>query len=334
MSSIPTNQSTPPVPLLTAHVRPNCPTLTKKQMAWLNKNAIIGYAQTVAAAQTQSSNSSQVRDPGTEYVKEHVLNVFLEEFWTPDNELKTVSILLKVRKYLANYHKAYSEKSHFDPCTQTHPAWEIKAEMAKHSYDVQAVDNLNLYCDMSSAMWNELDAMAIEEYQAMADEANACAAKPPSLSEIYCKATSNQISDPWSPSKPEDVSHNDDNEEDKEDETAKVEAALSNAAAAIKWRAEEKALAAEAKPTSSGDDDNVDVDEAEAGDKDDMEVEDVMEDDAEVGDNGDDEEEEDEMAKVQTALDNAATTLKCKEKAVKNREENVAKEEKEKTRGP
>lgn len=64
-------------------------------------------------------------------------------------------------------------------------AWEIKAEMAKRSCDVQAVDNLDLYHDVSSAMWNELDAMTIEEYQAMADEANVRAAEPPSLSEIY-----------------------------------------------------------------------------------------------------------------------------------------------------
>ena len=57
--------------------------------------------------------------------------------------------------------------------------------MAKCSHDVQVVDNLDLYCDVSSAMWNELDAMAIKEYQAIADEANAHVAEPPSLSEIY-----------------------------------------------------------------------------------------------------------------------------------------------------
>ncbi len=94
MSSIPTNQTTPPAPLLTAHVRPDCPALTKEQTAWLNKNTIMGYAQTVAAAQAQSSNSLQVQGLGTKYVKEHVLNACLEEFWTPDNELKTVSVLL------------------------------------------------------------------------------------------------------------------------------------------------------------------------------------------------------------------------------------------------
>lgn len=94
MSSIPTNQTTPPVPLLTAHIHPDCPALMKKQTTWLNKNAIMGYAQTVAAAQAQSSNSLRVRGPGTEYVKEHVLNAFLEEFWTPDNEPKTMSVLL------------------------------------------------------------------------------------------------------------------------------------------------------------------------------------------------------------------------------------------------
>lgn len=110
-----------------------------------------------------------------------------------------------------------------------------------------------------------------------------------------------------------------------------MEAALANAAAAIKRRAE-KALAAEAKPPSSGDVDNADADEAEAeaGDKDDSEAED----NAEAGDNGDSEEEEDETAKVQAALNNTATTLKRKEEAAKNREEKLAKEGKEKMRGP
>ncbi len=131
--------------------------------------------------------------------------------------------------------------------------------------------------------------------------------------------TAKQISHSWSPSKSGDVS-DDDNNEDEEDETAKMEAALANAAAAIfiKQRAE-KALAAEAKPPSSGDD--ADEAEAEAGDKDDSKVED----NAEAGDNGDNEEEEDETAKVQVALDNAATTLKCKEEAAKNREEKLVK---------
>ncbi len=168
-------------------------------------------------------------------------------------------------------------------------------------------------------------------------EADAAKAKKPKLhtkptksasQKSSGKLTAKQISHLWSPSKSGDVSDDDDNE-DEEDETAKMEAALANAAAAIKRRAE-KALAAEVKPPLSGDDADADEAEAKAGDKDDSEAED----NTEAGDNGGNKEEEDETAKVQAALDNAAATLKCKEEAAKNREEKLTKEVKEKMRGP
>ncbi|SJL02883.1 uncharacterized protein ARMOST_06224 [Armillaria ostoyae] len=47
------------------------------------------------------------------------------------------------------------------------------------------MDNLDLYHDVSAALWAALDVKAVEEYQVMADEVNVCATEPPSLSEIY-----------------------------------------------------------------------------------------------------------------------------------------------------
>ncbi len=73
---------------------PDCPTLLKEHTTWLNENAMIGYAQTVAVAQAQSSSGMQVRGPGVEYVKDNVLNAFLEEFWSPEDEPNMASVLL------------------------------------------------------------------------------------------------------------------------------------------------------------------------------------------------------------------------------------------------
>ncbi|PBK70795.1 hypothetical protein ARMSODRAFT_1017583 [Armillaria solidipes] len=192
-------QTAIPVPPAPRAVRPDCPTLTKEHTTWLNENVMLGYAQVVAAAQAQSSGGKRVRGPGIDYVKDHVLNDFLEKFWSPDDEPKTASVLLKLRKYLANHHKAYSEKTRFDPRTQPPPARrtnakdqfrkvkakEIKAEMAKRSADGNVPDDLDLYRDVSAAMWAALDSDAVEEFQAMAKEANAHAAELPSLGDIY-----------------------------------------------------------------------------------------------------------------------------------------------------
>ncbi len=54
---------------------------------------MIGYAQAVAEAQAQSTGT-RVRGPGVEYVKDNVLNAFLEEFWSTDDEPNTASVLL------------------------------------------------------------------------------------------------------------------------------------------------------------------------------------------------------------------------------------------------
>ncbi len=80
----------PPAP--TAH--PDYPTLTKEHITWLNKNAMLGYAQAIAIVQAQSSGNKRIQGPGIEYVKDHVLSDFLEEFWSPADEPKTASILL------------------------------------------------------------------------------------------------------------------------------------------------------------------------------------------------------------------------------------------------
>ncbi len=57
--------------------------------------------------------------------------------------------------------------------------------MARQSHDGEVTDNLNLYCDVSAALWAALDVKVVEEYQAMADEVNAHATEPPGLSEIF-----------------------------------------------------------------------------------------------------------------------------------------------------
>ncbi|KAK0431342.1 hypothetical protein EV421DRAFT_1743178 [Armillaria borealis] len=115
---------------MTGAWHPNCPTLSKEHTTWLNENAMIGYAQVITEAQAQSTGT-QVRGPGVEYVKDNVLNAFLEEFWSADGEPNTMSVLL------------------FSPI--------IITESLK----------------------------AMEKYQVMADEVNACVTEPPSLSEIY-----------------------------------------------------------------------------------------------------------------------------------------------------
>lgn len=73
---------------------PDCPTLTKEHITWLNKNAMLGYTQAIAVAQAQSSGNKRIRGPGIEYVKDHVLSDFLEEFWSPADKPKTASVLL------------------------------------------------------------------------------------------------------------------------------------------------------------------------------------------------------------------------------------------------
>ncbi|PBK89481.1 hypothetical protein ARMGADRAFT_1083470 [Armillaria gallica] len=156
-------QTAIPVPPAPPTVCPDCPMLTKEHTTWLNENVILGYAQVVTAAQ------------------DHILNEFLEKFWSPDDESKTASVLLKLRKYLANHHKAYSEKTLFNPPK----AKEIKAEMAKRPSNSNIPKDLDLYCDVSATMWVALDSDTVEEYQAMAKEANAHAAELPSLGDIY-----------------------------------------------------------------------------------------------------------------------------------------------------
>ncbi len=57
--------------------------------------------------------------------------------------------------------------------------------MARQSHNGKVTDNLDLYCDVSAALWEALDVKAVEEYQVMADEVNAHVTEPPGLSEIY-----------------------------------------------------------------------------------------------------------------------------------------------------
>ncbi|PBK84044.1 hypothetical protein ARMGADRAFT_1037405 [Armillaria gallica] len=138
-------QTAIPVPPAPHAIHPNCPMLTKEHTTWLNENAILGYAQVVAAVQAQSSGGKRVQGPEIDYVKDHVFNEFLEKFWSPDNEPKTASVLLKLN----------------------------------------ILDDLDLYHDVSVTMWVALDSDTVEEYQAMAEEANTHAAELPSLSDIY-----------------------------------------------------------------------------------------------------------------------------------------------------
>ncbi|KAK0232504.1 hypothetical protein EDD85DRAFT_956381 [Armillaria nabsnona] len=147
---------------------------------WLNENTILGYAQVIVVVQAQSSGGKQ-------------------KFWSPSEEPKMVSILLKVKKYLANHHKAYSVKTQFDPHMQP-PAvhqmnakeqfrkaktQKIEAEMAKCFTDGNVPDDLDVYCDVLAMMWSALDEKAVKEHQAIADEVNKCVTEPPSLSDIY-----------------------------------------------------------------------------------------------------------------------------------------------------
>lgn len=57
--------------------------------------------------------------------------------------------------------------------------------MVKCSADGNIPDDLDLYCDVLAMMWAALDSDTVEEYQAMAEEANAHAAELPSLGNIY-----------------------------------------------------------------------------------------------------------------------------------------------------
>ncbi len=57
--------------------------------------------------------------------------------------------------------------------------------MARQSHNGEVMDNLDLYHDVSAALWAALDIKVVEEYQAMADEVNARVTEPPGLSEIF-----------------------------------------------------------------------------------------------------------------------------------------------------
>ncbi|KAK0437489.1 hypothetical protein EV421DRAFT_1738956 [Armillaria borealis] len=347
----------PPAPPATPAARPDCPTLMKEHITWLNKNAMLGYAQAIAVAQAHD---------------------FLEEFWSPADKPKTASVLLAHPSHQTNAKEQFQKAK----------ADEIKAEMAGQCTNGKVPDDLDLYHEVSASMWGLLDAKAIEEYEAMAAEANAHIAEPPSLANIYMnqslidQATVSLLErliefGPGQLGKVAWVAHcmyedadgkvghvnvkihskswavvpdNDLNSdeyvvavvkwaargfegdkstapsEDQQTATAQAKSAIdkqgacsSKSSSSTSHKNKQLATAKAHQDSTVKLSNTIDDDEEDEADNDDEEDEEDKDDD-----NGD--EDNDESVKVQAALANAATAKKCKEKAAKEAEERVAKE--------
>ncbi len=82
-----------PVSPTPAGSHPDCPTLTGDQGLWLKENFLPGYIQAIDVVKAKKPNAMHVWDPGKEFVREQVLNMFIDEFWDHTNEPNMVSVL-------------------------------------------------------------------------------------------------------------------------------------------------------------------------------------------------------------------------------------------------
>ncbi|KAK0220525.1 hypothetical protein IW262DRAFT_1461775 [Armillaria fumosa] len=145
-------------------LHPDCPMLMGDQGLWLKENFLPGYIQAIDIAKAKKPDASHVRGPGKDFVKDHALNVFINEFWGPTKEPNMVSVLQKVKKYLENHYK------NFD-----------KAILPERNVP----NDLDMFREVCSNMWESLEETECKKYESKADEVNALVAKGPTLEDIF-----------------------------------------------------------------------------------------------------------------------------------------------------
>ncbi|KAK0492692.1 hypothetical protein EDD18DRAFT_1108697 [Armillaria luteobubalina] len=184
------SNSAPSTQTPVAGPRPECPTLTSDQGTWLKKNYLPGYMQAVDAARAKKPNALHVRGPGKEFVKNHVLNVFIDQFWDRVHEPNTASVMQKVKKYLENHYKTFDKKSGTDhraqppPHCRTNAKEQFRLVMAEQ-IKCNVPNNLDLFREVSGDMWGAISDAEHQKYQAKADELNSVIAEGPALQYIY-----------------------------------------------------------------------------------------------------------------------------------------------------
>ncbi|KAK0217808.1 hypothetical protein IW262DRAFT_1463072 [Armillaria fumosa] len=117
----------------------------------------------------------------------------------PTKEPNTVSVLQKVKKYLENHYKNFDKKSDVDYRNQLLPprrtnakeqfrqamAEKIKKEQLQHTAECNVPNDLNMFCEVCSDMWESLEETECKKYESKANEVNALVAKGPTLEDIF-----------------------------------------------------------------------------------------------------------------------------------------------------
>ncbi|KAK0492857.1 hypothetical protein EDD18DRAFT_1108468 [Armillaria luteobubalina] len=182
MSMTESSNSAPSTETPVAGPLPECPTLTSDQGTWLKKNYLPDYMQAIDAARAKKPNTLHVRGPGKDFVKNHVLNVFIDQFWDHAHEPNTASVMQKVKKYLKNHYKTFDKKSGTDHQTQPPPHRHTNA---KEQFCLVMAEQINLFHEVLGDMWEAIGDAEHQKYQAKADELNVVITESPALQYIY-----------------------------------------------------------------------------------------------------------------------------------------------------
>ncbi|KAK0440372.1 hypothetical protein EV421DRAFT_1905513 [Armillaria borealis] len=178
-----------------ASPRPDCPMLNAEHGKWLKDNFFAGYIQAVDDAKAKKPNVARVQGPGKDFVTNHILHPFIEHFWTHANEPNTG----KVKKYLENHYKTFDKNAAIDIHTQPPPphrtnakeqfrianAEQISDERTRHAAERNIPNDLDLYREVISDMWEAASASELDRYTKKAEDVNTSIATGPTVTEVY-----------------------------------------------------------------------------------------------------------------------------------------------------